>query len=66
MLLAERIQDILIGIATDYGLDERTSIPGMSKRFFLLHSFYTGFGAHPTSYPMDTGGSFPGSKPAGA
>jgi hypothetical protein len=28
----------------------------------LLSSVQTGSGAHPASYPMDTGGSFPGVK----
>jgi hypothetical protein len=28
--------------------------------FYLLHSLQTGSGARPSSYPMDTGGSFPG------
>jgi hypothetical protein len=32
----------------------------------LLHVSHTGFGTHPASYPIDTGGSFPGSKEAGA
>jgi hypothetical protein len=26
----------------------------------VLHSLQTGSGAHPASYPLDTGGSFPG------
>jgi len=30
------------------------------------HRVQTGYGAHPTSYPMDTGGSFLGSKTTGA
>jgi hypothetical protein len=35
------------------------------QEFSLLHSAQTGSGAHPASYPMDTGDSFPGSKPPG-
>jgi hypothetical protein len=31
-------------------------------RFFLLHSFQTGSGAHSASYPMGIGGNFPGLK----
>jgi hypothetical protein len=31
-----------------------------------LHVVHTGSGAHPVSYPMGTGGSFPGGKAAGA
>jgi hypothetical protein len=34
--------------------------------FSLYHRVQTGSGAHPTSYPMGTGGFFPGSKTAGA
>jgi hypothetical protein len=33
---------------------------------FFLHVVQTGSGFHPTSYPMGTGGSFPGGKAAGA
>jgi hypothetical protein len=35
-------------------------------RFFFLHSFQTGFGAHPASYSMGRGGSFTGDKAAEA
>jgi hypothetical protein len=35
-------------------------------RFSLLHSVQSGSGAHPASYPLGTGGSFPGGKTAGA
>jgi hypothetical protein len=34
--------------------------------FSPLHLVQTGSGAHPASYPMDTGGAFPGGKAAGA
>jgi len=34
--------------------------------FSLCHRVQTGSGAHSASYPIDTGGSFPRSKPAGA
>jgi hypothetical protein len=37
-----------------------------SKEFLLLHVVETGFGVHPVSYPMYTGGSFLGGKAAGA
>jgi hypothetical protein len=30
--------------------------------FVELHVVQTGFGAHPASYPIGTGGYFPGSK----
>jgi hypothetical protein len=32
----------------------------------LLHVVQTGSGVHPSSYPLGTGGSFPGGKAAGA
>jgi hypothetical protein len=36
------------------------------QEFFLLHIVKTGSGAHQASYPVDTGGSFPGVKAARA
>jgi hypothetical protein len=33
--------------------------------FSLVHSVQTVSGAHPASYPMDSGDSFPGGKAAG-
>jgi hypothetical protein len=36
------------------------------QEFLLLYIVQTGSGAHPISYPMGTGGSFPGGKAAGA
>jgi hypothetical protein len=38
------------------------SIPGRGERIFPLASVETGSGAHPASYTMSTGGSFPGAK----
>jgi hypothetical protein len=38
---------------------DRGFIPRKSESFAVLHSFQTGSGAHPASYPMGTGGSFP-------
>jgi hypothetical protein len=35
------------------------------KNFLLLHVFQIGTGAHPASYPMDTGGFSPGVKRPG-
>jgi hypothetical protein len=32
------------------------------QKFSLLHVVQTGFEAHPTSYPMGTGGFFPEGK----
>jgi hypothetical protein len=56
-----------VGIATAYGLTEQgvgVPVPVGSEGF--LHIVETGSGAHPASYPMGTGGSFPGGKPTGA
>jgi hypothetical protein len=60
-------RDSAVGIATGYeaGLPRGRSSRG-GKKLSLLHVVYTGSGAHPASYPMDTGGSFPGDKAAGA
>jgi hypothetical protein len=50
-------------------LDDRGSrvqFPVGAGNFSLHHRVQTGSGAHPASYPMDTRGSFPGGKEAGA
>jgi hypothetical protein len=53
----------VVGIATGYGLDDR----GVGVRVPVgSRIFSTGPGAHPTSYPMSTGGSFPGDKAVGS
>jgi hypothetical protein len=49
-------------ITSDYGLDYRGSIPDRGRGFFSSPCVQTGSGAHPTSYPMVTGGPFPGGK----
>jgi len=40
--------------------------PVGAGNFSLLHRVQTGSEANPASYPMGTGGSFPGGKAAGA
>jgi hypothetical protein len=58
----------VVGIATGYELHDRglgVRIP-VGLRISLLHVVQTGCGVHPTSYLMDTGGSLPESKAAGA
>jgi hypothetical protein len=40
--------------------------PVRARDLFVLHSVQNGSGGHPASYKMGTGGSFPGSKVAGA
>jgi hypothetical protein len=52
-----------------YRLDDRSSrvrFPAGDGNFSLYHRVQNGFGAHPASYPMGTGGSFPGGEAAGA
>jgi hypothetical protein len=52
------------GIATGSERSEFESCYG--QEFSLLHVVQPGSGVHSTSYPMGTGGSFPGGKAAGA
>jgi hypothetical protein len=56
-------------IALGYGLDEEGSrfpFPAGAGNFSLHHRVQNGFGAHPTSYTMGTGGFFSEGKVAGA
>jgi hypothetical protein len=53
-----------VGIATGWTI--RARFPAGARDFFFFHSVRTGSGAHPVSYPMGTGGSFPGGKAAEA
>jgi hypothetical protein len=58
-----------VGIALDYGLDDRGSrirLPSGAVNFSLHHGFQSGAGAHLSSYPMGTRGSFHAGKAAGA
>jgi hypothetical protein len=60
-------RDSSVGIGLGYGLDDRRSrvrFPAGAGNFY--HGVQNGSGAHPTSYPMGTRGSFPGGKAAGA
>jgi hypothetical protein len=47
---------------SDYGLDDRGSIPDRGRGFPSSPCIETGSEAHPVSYPMGTGGPFPGGK----
>jgi hypothetical protein len=50
---------------SDYGLDDRAievRSPTGEEDFSSSPCVQTGSGAHPASYPMGTGGSFPGGK----
>jgi hypothetical protein len=56
--------DSAVGIETGYGLDGRgVGVPvPVGVRFFSYPRRPDRSGAHPASYPMGTGGSFPGGK----
>jgi hypothetical protein len=57
-----------VGIATGCGLNDRMIVVFVlagAGNFSLRHRVQTGSGAHPASYPMDIGGSFPGGKAGG-
>jgi hypothetical protein len=62
-------RDTSVGIALDYGLDDggsRVRFPAGAGNFSLHRRVQNGSGAHPASYRMGTGGSFPGGKEARA
>jgi hypothetical protein len=58
------------GYLTRYSDGLRAGRPGIdslwARDFSLVQSLRTDSGAQPASYPMGTGGSFPGGKAAGA
>jgi hypothetical protein len=61
-------QDSSVGIATGYGLDDRmirVRFPARAGNFSLTGRVQNGSGAHPVSYPMGTGDSFPRGKAVG-
>jgi hypothetical protein len=61
-------RDSTVGIATGYGLDDQgveVRVPE-GARIFTFPCRQIGSGAHPASYPMGNGGSFPGGEAAGA
>jgi hypothetical protein len=51
-------------IVSDYGLDDRGSIPAGARGFSSNLCVQTGSRAHPASCTMGTGGPFPGAKSA--
>jgi hypothetical protein len=51
----------VVDMATGYGLEDweaLSSIPGKVKNLLLLHIVQTGYGAHPTTYPVGSGSTF--------
>jgi hypothetical protein len=64
----EENHDSSVGIAPDYGLDDRGSrvrVPVRAGNFSLHHRVQNGSGAHPVFYPMGTRDSFLGVKRPG-
>jgi hypothetical protein len=59
-------RDSSVIIATGYGLDGWSSIPGRGKFFTFYTASIPSAGTHPASYPVGTKGCFAGSKAAGA
>jgi hypothetical protein len=59
-------RDSAVGIVSSYTIDSEPEFESRKSQKCLLHSVQTGSGAHPVSYPMGTGGSFPGDKAAGS
>jgi hypothetical protein len=54
-----------VSIVSDYRLDDRATevrSPAAENGFSSSLCVQTSSGAHPASYPMGTGGSFPGGK----
>jgi hypothetical protein len=65
----KKSRDSSVGIALGYGLDDRgyrVRFPARAGNFPIHRRVQKGSGAHPASYPLCTGRSFPGVKAAGA
>jgi hypothetical protein len=69
IILSTKSHDSSVGIALGYGLDNwgsRVQFLVGAGSFSLHHCVQNGSWGPPASYPMDTRGSFPGGKAAGA
>jgi hypothetical protein len=64
LLQKRTIQNKLISIHTGWMAGVR--FPARARDFYFLHRFQIESAAHPASYSVGTGGSFPGGKAAGA
>jgi hypothetical protein len=65
----KKSRDRSVDIALGYGLDDwgsRVRFPAWAGNFSFHHRVQNCSGAHPASYLVSTGGSFPGGKAAGA
>jgi hypothetical protein len=58
-LKSVRSRDSSVGIETGYGAGRPGYDSRQGQEISLLHCVQTGSGAHPSSQPMGTGGSFP-------
>jgi hypothetical protein len=59
----------VVGIATGYGLEDRgveVRVPVGAKNFLVFPYYPDRFWDPSSTYPMGTGGSFPGGKEAGS
>jgi hypothetical protein len=54
-----------VALATGWTTEGSEFESRYGQEFSLLHVVQTGSGVHPTSYPICTGGSFPGLKRPG-
>jgi hypothetical protein len=52
----------VLNIVYDYRLDDRVLSPAEKKNFSFSLCVQTSSEAHPASYPVNTGGPFPGVK----
>jgi hypothetical protein len=67
-LCRTKSRDSSVGIALDYGLNDRGSrfrFPAGAGNLSLHHRVQNGSEAHPTSYSVSSGGCLPGGKAAG-
>jgi hypothetical protein len=60
-----RSVNVYIDVIIATGWTAGARFPTGAKDFSLLHSVQAGSGAHPISYTLGTGGTFPGSTAAG-
>jgi hypothetical protein len=58
--------DSAVGIATSWTTEGSEFESWYGQEFSVLHVVHNGFGAHPASYPVGTGGCVPGGKAARA
>jgi hypothetical protein len=61
-MLTQEFRGSSVSIVSDYGLDDRGSIPTESEDFSSSLCVQTGSGAHQASCTMGTGVPFPGGK----